>query len=64
MEKWEYMTYKYRTGGWLGGKVDTEEFDQALNQFGEQGWEVVSCLDTSVGQGQSRDVLVVFKRRK
>lgn len=64
MEKWEYMTYKYRTGGWLGGKVDTEEFDQALNHYGEHGWEVVSCLDTSVSQGQSRDVLVVFKRRK
>jgi len=64
MEQWEYKTWKYKTGGFLGGKIDEEEFDAQLNQFGKEGWELVSCFDTSVYQGQSRDIVVVFKRRR
>lgn len=64
MEQWEYKTYKYKTGGFLGGKVDTEEFEQELNEHGMDGWELVSCFDTSISQGASKDVIVVFKRRK
>ncbi|MBD2864505.1 DUF4177 domain-containing protein [Paenibacillus sp. IB182363] len=64
MEQWEYKTWKYKTGGFLGGKIDGEEFDAQLNQFGKEGWELVSCFDTSVYQGQSRDIVVVFKRRR
>jgi hypothetical protein len=64
MEKWEYRTIKYKTGGFLGGKVNEGEFEESLNGFGEEGWELVSCFDTSVYQGQSRDIIVVFKRRK
>jgi hypothetical protein len=64
MEKWEYKTIKHHTGGFLGGNVETEEFDQELNRHGMEGWELVSCFDTSMSQGQSRDVIVVFKRRR
>ena len=64
MEQWEYKTMKYKTGGFLGGKVDTEEFEQELNEHGLDGWEIVSCFDTSISQGASKDVIVVFKRRK
>jgi len=64
MERWEYKTIKYKTGGFLGGKIDPEEFEVELNQYGSEGWELVSCFDTSMGQGASRDVVVVFKRRR
>lgn len=64
MEQWEYKTMKYKTGGFMGGKVDTEEFGQQLNEHGLNGWELVSCFDTSISQGGSKDVIVVFKRRK
>ena len=64
MIRWEYKTIKYKTGGFLGGKVDEAEFENELNQHGEEGWELVSCFDTSMGQGTSRDVIVVFKRPK
>ncbi|RCX21460.1 uncharacterized protein DUF4177 [Fontibacillus phaseoli] len=64
MEQWEYKTIKYKTGGFLGGKVDAEEFEAELNQYGLDGWELVSCFDTSISQGQSRDVIVIFKRKK
>lgn len=62
MIKWEYQTLKMMTGGFLGGKLDEDDFEDELNRYGEEGWEVVSCFDTSYGQGTSREVIVVFKR--
>lgn len=47
----------------MGGKVDEEEFEDLLNSYGYEGWELVSCFDTSVSQGQSRDVIAIFKRK-
>ncbi|SMF92437.1 protein of unknown function [Paenibacillus uliginis N3/975] len=63
MVQWEYRTVKYQTGGFLGGKVNEEELDELLNKHGYEGWELVSCFDTSQTQGQSRDVVMVFKRQ-
>ncbi|MCE5171626.1 DUF4177 domain-containing protein [Paenibacillus profundus] len=63
MEQWEYKTLKIKTGGFLGGKVDEKSFEDELNQLGMDGWELVSCFDTSLS-GQTTDVISVFKRRK
>jgi len=63
MIQWEYQTLKYKTGGFLGGKVKEDELDDMLNQRGYDGWELVSCFDTSVYQGQSKDIIMIFKRR-
>lgn len=64
MEQWEYKTIKYKTGGFLGGKVDPLEFEEILNQYGYDGWELVSSFDTSMGEGTTRNVIAIFKRRK
>lgn len=63
MDKWEYRTVKFQTGGFFGGKLDENEFEVMLNKLGEQGWELISCFDTSQSQGASRDVISVFKRK-
>jgi len=63
MDQWEYKTLKYKTGGFLGGKVNEEEFEDLLNSYGIDGWELISCFDTSVHQGQSRDIIAVMKRK-
>lgn len=63
MEVWEYKTLKIKTGGFLGGKVDEKAFEDELNLLGMDGWELVSCFDTSLS-GQTTDVISVFKRRK
>jgi hypothetical protein len=61
--KWEYMTLKFSTTGfWIGGNLNTDEFNQKLNALGEEGWELVSVFDTNQGQGMTRDVIAVFKR--
>lgn len=64
MEKWEYKSFKVGTGGFAGGIVDIEDFDRELNQLGEQGWELVSCISTNMGQGATRDLVATLKRIK
>ncbi|EGL19764.1 MULTISPECIES: DUF4177 domain-containing protein [unclassified Paenibacillus] len=64
MERWEYQTLKFFTKGFfVGGKLDLDEFDQNLNEMGAQGWELISCFDTSQYQGSSKEVICVFKRK-
>ncbi len=61
--KWEYMTLKFATTGfWRGGNLNTDTFNQKLNDLGEEGWELVSIFDTNHSQGATRDVVAVFKR--
>ncbi len=64
LERWEYTSIKVETKGFMGGIVDIEDFNYELNKFGEQGWELVSCLTTNSGQGTTRELVAVFKRKK
>ena len=62
MIQWEYKTVKLQTSGFLGGKVDEQELQSTLNDLGFEGWELVSSFDTSMSQGSSREVVLIFKR--
>jgi hypothetical protein len=62
MQKWEYRTFKMDTEGFLGGILDTEAFDSALNELGSDGWELVTAFTTSRGNGASREAVAIFKR--
>ena len=64
MDKWEYKSIKIETRGFWTKKLDVNEFDEHLNSLGSDGWELVSCFDTSQYQGESRDVIAVFKRKR
>ncbi len=63
MDKFEYYTYKYDTEGWMGGKVDVSELQADLNRLGEDGWELVSSPTTNQGQGYTRSMIMIFKRK-
>lgn len=63
MEQWEYKSLKIETKGFWSRKLDVNEFDGQLNSLGKDGWELVSCFDTSQYQGESKEVIAVFKRR-
>lgn len=60
--RFEYHTIFLEPGGWIGGKLDKQEFDGALARLGTEGWELVSCFDTNQGHGATRFVIAVFKR--
>lgn len=57
--QWEYkvLTHKY---GWKGFKYDEIELD--LSELGREGWEAVSTVAPSVGQGHATEIAVVLKR--
>lgn len=62
--RWEYKTIKLETKGILGGKVDENKLDEYMNQLGQQGWELAASFDTNKAYGESRDIVVIFKRSK
>ncbi len=63
MDRWEYKTLKFRVRGFMGGILDVQQFESELNTVGGEGWELVSCFGTNSGQGASRDVMAVLKRK-
>jgi hypothetical protein len=62
--QWEYKTIKLQTKGFLGGKFDEAALDEFMNQLGSEGWELVTGFDTNQNYGQTRDIVVIFKRPK
>ena len=62
---WEYKTIKLAaTGFWVGGNIDPLQLDQMMNELGQQGWELAAALDTNEADGQTKDIVVIFKRPK
>ncbi|MDF2474507.1 MAG: hypothetical protein K0R21_2289 [Anaerocolumna sp.] len=57
MDRWEYKSIKFETTGFFGGKLDLHNFDADINRLGEDGWELVSCITTTAGEGVSREVI-------
>lgn len=57
--QWQYkvQTYKLRMKGF-----DYEQIEQDLNDLGRQGWEVLSTIAPSYGQGQAIALAVVLKK--
>lgn len=64
MQQWEYKTLKILTHGLFGGQISEEDLEIQLNELGEEGWEVVSCVNTNQSGGTSLSVVVVMKRPK
>lgn len=58
--QWSYRVVTFKAGGFLGGEFDTNSIGIYLNEAGEDGWEVVSIVDTS--RGQALSILAVLKR--
>jgi len=63
LEKWEYTTIQLARG-FMGSSMDTDDINGELNQYGEQGWELVNCFSASPVSGIQREVFAVFRRRK
>ena len=64
MDKYEYKTFIYDTKGLWGGIVDVNQFQNELNTFGNDGWELISSISTTQSQGASKSIVCIFKRKK
>ena len=57
--QWEYkvVTFKLHMKGFDYGQVA-----QDLNDLGREGWEALSTVAPSFGQGQAMEIAVILKR--
>lgn len=62
MTRWEYCTVKFEPHGWLGGKTDTPQLQECLNELGSTGWEVTGVIETNTKQAETREAIILLKR--
>ena len=65
VQKWAYRTISIAAefnGAFARSHIDFQLLNEELNRLGEQGWELVSVMDTNLVQGQTRDVVAFLKR--
>ena len=62
MVKFEYKILEIPVGGFWGGRINTQEVADKLNELGRQGWDVISSVDTNMWRGASRNLIVILKR--
>ena len=60
--KYIYKVYKTSASGFWGGKVDSEQLELSLNQFGEEGWEIIASFDTNQTYGETKDIVFILKK--
>lgn len=63
MERWEYTSFKMETKGFTGGILEIEDFNIKLNEFGQRGWDLVSCVANNSSGGNTREIVAIFKRK-
>ncbi|MBD1865511.1 MULTISPECIES: DUF4177 domain-containing protein [Trichocoleus] len=63
MGEWEYKTVKFfAQGTFEAGKINEIELEDALNEAGARGWELVSILPGTRANGELWDFVAVLKR--
>ena len=62
MKKYEYKTIIFETKGMFGGKIDADSFNQELNGFGRDGWNLVEAIASNQDLGSTARIICIFKR--
>jgi hypothetical protein len=61
MTKWQYTTAQFITRG-LGDESGAGDLEAAMNQFGADGWELVTYTVYHNAEAAQDVLLLVFKR--
>ena len=63
MQQYEYATIAFGTATLLSGpKLDHRAFTDKLNEYGGQGWELVQLVPMNRLEGDTFELVAVFKR--
>ncbi|GAB3917009.1 DUF4177 domain-containing protein [Larkinella terrae] len=62
MRRFEYRALEVPTGGFWGGKVESQEIVLKLNELGEEGWEISTSFSTNLYEGKTHSVILILKR--
>ncbi|AWM31772.1 DUF4177 domain-containing protein [Hymenobacter nivis] len=60
MKKFEYRLLDVNSG--FFSAIDYQQLTERLNVLGEQGWEVVTTVETEFTRNQARGLLITLKR--
>lgn len=60
--RWEYLTAKVSVAGTWGISFDVDKTDEFINEFGQEGWELVSAVGVNDGSGFTKEIAFIFKR--
>jgi len=67
MKKYEYKVLKMDLSSGVfssGGKVDVDLLGANLAKLGNEGWELVNTVDTTMKDSSSGDLILIFKKEK
>lgn len=60
------IAWEYKTEYWVWGRAAVgftrRTFEEKLNAAGAEGWELVTVLNTHLGDGRPEGPMAVFKR--
>ena len=63
MTSWEYKVFKTEKSFWSG--KDKSDIEKILNDFGRDGWELVSVAPISaMSAGTTNELQFFFKRKR
>lgn len=62
MPQFEYKVLDVAAKGFWGGKINSQELAEKLNELGRAGWEVISSTDTNLYEGATKGLIIILKR--
>jgi hypothetical protein len=62
MKKYEYQVIKTTQEGFWDPKVSDVNLTSKLNDLGQEGWEMVSAVETNSHHGSTKEIVLFFKR--
>ncbi|MDR0958425.1 MAG: DUF4177 domain-containing protein [Clostridiales bacterium] len=61
-KSFEHKTVPIKTEGFFGGKIDSSDFNERLDSYGKDGWELISATASNESQGRTVFIICIFKR--
>lgn len=61
-QQWQYHIMTLNVDGFFGPNVDVAQMSSYLNSAGMEGWEMISAVPVTRGEGRTSMIMAVFKR--
>lgn len=61
-QRWDYLVMKMDIDGFFGPQLDIDELRAYLDNAGEDGWELISVLPITRGEGRTANLVGILKR--
>ena len=55
---------KFDVKGWFGGKVDSNDIETQLNQYGEEGWDLFSISEILKDSGVTAMLVATMRKAR